>query len=75
MENLIIEDGLLSRKLTSSDSKVEQLQALVPQSQRRTVLLYCHAIMFSGHLGINKTLSKLRQNIIGLGFGMMSVGI
>jgi hypothetical protein len=52
---LIIEDGLLSRELTSSDSKVEQLQALVPQSQRRKVLLYCHDIMFSGNLGIKKT--------------------
>jgi hypothetical protein len=53
MENLIIEDGLLSRKVKSSDSIVEQLQALVPQTQRRKVLLYWHDIRSSGHLGIN----------------------
>ena len=33
-KKLIIEDGLLSRKLKSSDSKVEQMQALMLQSQR-----------------------------------------
>ena len=60
-KNLIIEDGLLSRKLKSSDSNIEQLQALVPQSHRRKVLFYCHDIRSSGHLGIKKTLSKIRQ--------------
>jgi hypothetical protein len=60
-ENLIIEDGLLSRKLKSCDSNVEHLQGLVPQSQRRKVLLFFHEIRFSGHLGIKKTISKIRQ--------------
>ena len=53
-KKLIIEDGRLSRKLKSSDSKVEQLQALMLQSKRWKVLLYCHDIMFSGHIGIKR---------------------
>ena len=36
-------------------------QAIVPLSQRRTVLRYSHDIKLSGHLGIKKTLGKIRQ--------------
>ena len=37
-------------------------QAIVPQSQRRLVLRLSHDVSSSGHLGIKKTLSKVRQN-------------
>ena len=38
------------------------MQAIVPLSERRKVLSYCHDHQTAGHLGIKKTLSKVRQS-------------
>lgn len=57
---LFVDNDMLYRKW--EDQKGETLQAVVPMSERRNVLTYCHDHPTSGHLGIRKTLSKVRQS-------------
>ena len=56
---LEIHDSLLFRRWT--DDIGSTLQAIVPFSERRHILQYCHDHKTSGHLGVTKTLSKIRQ--------------
>ena len=58
---LDIQDGLLVRhwKVLGTDKVI--WQAVVPLCLGRKVLKYSHDIKASGHLGIKKTLSKIRQ--------------
>ena len=60
-ELLDIQDGLLVRrwKVLGADKVI--WQAIVPLCLRRKVLKYSHDIKVSDHLGIRKTLSKIRQ--------------
>ena len=37
------------------------LQAVTPLTERRKVLRFCRDIRFSGHLGIKKTIGRVRQ--------------
>ena len=60
--NLEIQDEKLVRRYEEAATKSVIVQAIVPKSQRRTVLRFSHDAQTSGHLGINKTLSKVRQN-------------
>ena len=43
------------------DHKGTKLQAVVPSSERRTVLAQYHDNQPSGHLGVSKTVTKIRQ--------------
>ena len=60
--NLEIQDEKLVRRYEEAATKSVIVQAIVPKSQRRTVLRFSHDAQTSGHLGISKTLSKVRQN-------------
>jgi len=60
-DRLQIRDELLVRRWDVLGTDLVYWQALVPLSQRRTVLRYSHDIKASGHLGIKKTLHKVRQ--------------
>ena len=59
-QKLVVENDLLFRKW--DDEKGTTLQAIVPLSERRKVLSYSHDHPTAGHLGIRKTLSKVRQS-------------
>ena len=61
-ELLEIQDGLLVRCWKVLGTNRIIWQAIVPLCLRRKVLNYSHDIKASGHLGIRKTLSKIRQN-------------
>lgn len=50
---------MLFRKLQNPNG--EKLQTVVPMSERRKILHYCHDHITAGHLGIRKTLSKVRN--------------
>ena len=52
-------DELIYKKWT--DDKGTTLQAAIPPQDRRKVLAYCHNHKTAGHLGVRKTLSKIRQ--------------
>jgi hypothetical protein len=58
-ENLVLEKGVLFRKWT--DDKSSGFQAVIPLSQRQIVLAFCHDVRSSGHLGLHKTLAKVRS--------------
>jgi transposase InsO family protein len=57
---LEVKDDLLCRKWT--DKEGYTLQAIVPFSERRRVLNYSHDHKTAGHLGVTKTLSRIRQS-------------
>ena len=61
-KNLELHDGLLVRRYEDSDTNRTIRQAIVPQSKRREVLKFSHDVQTSGHLGMKKTLNKVRQN-------------
>lgn len=48
------------RKYTD-DGNQETLQAVIPKSERRTVLSQYHDCKTSAHLGVTKTLNKIRR--------------
>ena len=60
-ERLDIQNQLLVRKWNEIGTNIIKWQAIVPLSERRNVLRYSHDIKVSGHLGIKKTLNKIRQ--------------
>ncbi len=58
---LSIKDGVLVRRWEVLGTDIVYWQAVVPLGQRRIVLKYTHDVKTSGHLGVLKTLSKIRQ--------------
>ena len=58
---LMIRDTILYRVWELEDSKNPVYQAIVPFTERRTVLKFSHYSKTSGHLCVNKTISKIRQ--------------
>ena len=60
-DRLAIKDNLLMRKWDIVETGQTLWQTIVPLKQRRVVLNYSHDIKASGHLGIKKTLGRIRQ--------------
>ena len=60
-ERLKIENGILVRRWDVLGTDEVRWQAVVPLTHRRIVLKYSHDNRASGHLGIMKTVSKIRQ--------------
>ena len=58
---LSIQDNLLVRKWEVIGTDISYWQAIVPLKYRIKILKFSHDIKASGHLGIRKTLSKIRQ--------------
>ena len=58
---LVLENDILYRKYTEEDKNSSILQAVVPTTERRMVLKFCHDLETAGHLGVTKTLSRIRQ--------------
>ncbi|XP_062595239.1 uncharacterized protein K02A2.6-like [Saccostrea cucullata] len=48
-------------RFEEEDGKTIRLQAIVPSSQRRTIFEYCHDVRIAAHLGVSKTLARIRQ--------------
>ena len=57
---LKLENDIVVRRWDVIGTDMVLWQAIVPQAHRRRVLRYAHDIKASGHLGIKKTLSKIR---------------
>ncbi|WAR17434.1 hypothetical protein MAR_032028, partial [Mya arenaria] len=60
-DSLAIDDGILVRRWINNDTKEIVKQAIVPSKCRRDVLKCAHNIKASGHLGIRKTLAKIKR--------------
>jgi hypothetical protein len=57
-DQLTIIDDVLVRQLEGLNTK---LQVIVPMTERRTILSHYHDNRTSAHLGLRKTLAKIRQ--------------
>jgi hypothetical protein len=60
-DSLIIEDGCLKRTWESPDGKSKQHLMVVPKIRIAEILGEYHGGTSGGHLGINKTLAKVRE--------------
>lgn len=59
--SLVIDEGLLFKKCTTTDSLQEYRQLVVPESLRTEIMFHMHDTQLSGHLGAKKTKRKLLQ--------------
>ena len=59
-DRLEIIGGILFRKFESNDEQSTIKQMTVPQSKKQEILHYFHDIPSAGHLGVDKTLEKLK---------------
>jgi hypothetical protein len=57
----VVTDGLLDRHWESADGRTKAAQAVVPESKLKKVLAELLGGPSGDHLGINKTLAKIRQ--------------
>ncbi|CAC5414321.1 unnamed protein product [Mytilus coruscus] len=57
---LCIENELVCRTWEIGSTNITYCQAVVPLCERRKILEYCHDVRTSGHLGVTKTLGKIR---------------
>lgn len=62
---LQIRDGLLCRQWVGDWKTYHQFD--VPLSERRSILQQCHDVRTSGHLGVDKTLERVRERIYWTG--------
>lgn len=60
-DSLHIENGVLKRKWESPDGQQHRMQLLLPRSRVKEVLAELHEGATGGHLGVNKTLAKVRE--------------
>ena len=58
---LTIQNGILYQRWDIIGTDLPNLQAVTPLTERRKVLRFCHDIRSSGHLGIKKTIGRVRQ--------------
>ena len=58
---LVLQDDILYRRWESENGRKDKLQVVVPKSLKRTVLQLLHNSPSGGHLGITKTLHKVRD--------------
>lgn len=60
-DRLSIENRLVFQRWDSVGTDQSHYQAVVPMKERRNILKYCHDVRSSGHLGVTKTLARVRQ--------------
>jgi predicted aspartyl protease len=60
-DSLVMQNGLLHRKWESTNGNESHLQVIVPRSKVNEVLSAYHDGISGGHLGIKRTLVKIKQ--------------
>ena len=60
LNRLTIENGILYRRWDILGTDLANLQAVTPLTERRKIFKFCHDIRSSGHLGIKKTIGRVR---------------
>lgn len=60
-DSLVMESGVLKRKWETANGKSFRFQIVVPRVRVKEVLDELHSGSSGGHLGVNKTLSKVRE--------------
>jgi len=64
-EQYTVQDGILFR--ISGPKKKRSLRVVVPEALKKEILIACHDDPMAGHLGLNKTYSRLQERFIGIG--------
>ncbi|CAC5399826.1 unnamed protein product [Mytilus coruscus] len=57
---LEVHGDVVVRRNDDRERNIVKLQAVIPMSERKQVLEYCHDTEYAGHLGTHKTLDKIR---------------
>ena len=60
-DQLVVSGGILCRQYESPDGSCVTLQSIVPSTLRKEVLAELHSGVGGGHLGMDKTLARLRE--------------
>lgn len=68
-KRLEVRDGVLHRKWEDESGKRITYQLLVPELYRADILKSLHDAVTAGHLGVNKTLSRVRERFYWPGIG------
>ncbi|CAC5403728.1 unnamed protein product [Mytilus coruscus] len=61
-DSLELQEDIVVRRFNDLELNVAKLQAVIPMSERKQVLEYCHKKKYAGHLGTHKTLKKIHQS-------------
>ena len=67
-DRIVLVDGVLFRQWFDSGAKSAIHQFLVPEALRKDMFQSLHASISSGHLGIRKTIGKLRRRLYWVGY-------
>ncbi|CAC5426549.1 unnamed protein product [Mytilus coruscus] len=59
---LEVHGDVVVRRHDDREQNIVKLQAIIPMSERKQILEYCHDTEYAGHLGTHKTLDKIRQS-------------
>ena len=65
---LIVQDGVLYRKVENQDGHDFHLQLVVPRSRKESILQEAHGGSLSGHLGGNKTFKRIKERFYWPGY-------
>ena len=68
-DSLVLEDDLLKRNLESDDGSDNRMQLVIPRSRVSEVLGYVHDGTSGGHLGVRKTLQRVRERFYWVNCG------
>ena len=60
-DSLVLRDGLLKRVIKSLDGVEDRLQLVIPGSRRVEVMKEVHDGVTGGHMGVARTVAKLRE--------------
>ena len=60
-DHLVVRSGILCRQLQSSDRLPGRIQTVIPEALHSEVLTDLHEGTMGGHLGMDKTLSRLKE--------------
>ena len=60
-DQLVVHNGVLRRQFEAPDGSSSRLQTVVPEALREEVLTDLHEGALGGHLGVEKTLARLKE--------------
>ena len=67
-DRLELQDNVLYRKWIDLGIKTTNLQLVVPKAMRKDIFKSLHESMHSGHLGVRKTIGKIRRRAYWSGY-------
>ena len=66
-DRLLLKDGVLYRRWEDKSGIAVSFQLVVPQEKRKEVLHHLHSAPGSGHMGVHRTVERVRQHFFWVG--------